>query len=289
MVLNKSCVGKSYPPTVTEVTLEAIQKYARACNDHNPSYYHPAAPAGIVASPMFNVVVSWLPLITALTDPDLHADLLRLLHASQDMEFFVSIRPGDMISAAAKIISIESVGGGETITVQLDATNHRGEPVSRTCFTAIIRGRRNRDGMTDADRPAKPIPRPNPILNISQTIDRDQASRYADASGDRNPIHTDENVARMAGLPGVIVHGLCTMALTSKVMIDHFGDGAPARLKRLAVKFSRPAFPGDIITTRVWRESDDDGVIRLSYETINPSGLAVIRDGVAEIGCERRV
>ena len=55
MPLNKSHVGKPYPPITTEVTLDAIQKYARAYNDDNPAFFDTNRPAGIVAPPMFAV------------------------------------------------------------------------------------------------------------------------------------------------------------------------------------------------------------------------------------------
>jgi acyl dehydratase len=284
MALNRSLVGKIYSPVTSEVTLEALQKYARAYNDDNPCYFVPPATRGIIAPPMFNAVVTWLPLITAISDPELRVDLLRLLHRGQDMQFFAPIRPDDRISASATIISIESGMAGESITIDLDASNQYRQMVSRTRFTALIRGRRDRDVSAEARSPASMTTLREPVLTVSQSIDRDQTVRYADASGDRNPIHLDSAVARMAGLPGVIVHGLCTMAFTSKVIIDHLCGGNPVRLKRLAVSFSRPVLPGDTITTTVRREDDGDGVMRFSYETCNAGGVAVIRDAVAEIG-----
>jgi acyl dehydratase len=281
MALNPSLAGKIYPPVTTQITLEALQKYARACNDDNLSYFDPSAMGGIIAPPMFNAVAAWLPLITAISDPELRVDLMRLVHRSQDMRFFAPIRPNDRISASATIVSIESSAAGEIITIDFDASNQQRQMVSRTRFTALIRGRRERDTPAQTRSPGS-TPR-EPVLTVSQTIDRDQTVRYADASGDRNPIHLDNTVARMAGLPGIIVHGLCTMAFTSKVIIDHLCGGNPARLRRLAVSFSRPVFPGDIITTIVWRESDRDGVMCFSYETRKRAGVAIIRDGIAEI------
>src|SRR5438270_1383680 len=115
MPLNRALAGKSYGPVITEVTLDALQKYARAYNDDNLSYFAPATPTGIIAPPMFNAVVTWLALITVLSDPELRVDILRLLHKSQDMEFLVPIRPDDRISATASIISIESGAAGELI------------------------------------------------------------------------------------------------------------------------------------------------------------------------------
>ena len=125
--------------------------------------------------------------------------------------------------------------------------------------------------------------RGEPIATVAQQIDKDQTYRYKEASGDFNPIHVDENFAKMAGLPGIIVHGLCTMAFTSKVMIDNFCGGDPVKLKRLRVRFTRPVLPGQVITTKVWPGGERDHRKILEFETFNPDGRAVIKGGLAEV------
>ena len=284
MPLNKSCVGKTYPPVTTEVTLDAIQKYARACNDDNLAFFDTNRPAGIVAPPMFAVVETWNALMTAVLDPDLQADLLRLVHGEQDMEFTNPIRPGDVITASAKIISIETKASGETMTVELNASNQTGHHVNKTLFSAFIRGGRNRDAVRaeSADRIVESA-RGEPEFTVAQKIDDDQTYRYAEASGDRNPIHTDASVARMAGLPGIIVHGLCTMAFTSKVAIDKLCSGDPTRLKRLRVRFSRPVLPGQTITTKIWPHAKESDRQTFTFETYNQNNQPVIKEGLAEI------
>jgi acyl dehydratase len=284
MPLNKSCVGKEYPPVVTEVTLDAIQKYARSYNDDNPAFFDANRPGGIIAPPMFAVVVAWNALMAAVMDPNVQADLLRLVHGEQDMEFLNPIRPGDIISASAKITSIETKANGETMTVALDASSQASQTVTKMIFSAFIRGSRNRDAeaRTASERVVEPA-RGEPDFTVAQTIDNDQTYRYAEASGDRNPIHVDENVAKMAGLPGIIVHGLCTMAFTSKVAIDKLCNGDPTRLKRLRVRFSRPVLPGQTITTKIWHDGDKPGRKVFAFETFNPNNQAVIKAGLAEI------
>ena len=284
MPLNKSCVGKEYPPVVTEVTLDAIQKYARAYNDDNPAFFDANRPTGIIAPPMFSVVVAWNALMAAVMDPNVQADLLRLVHGEQDMEFVSPIRPGDIINASAKITSIETKASGETVNVALDASNQSHQSVTKMIFSAFIRGSRNRDAeaRTASERVVEPA-RGEPDFIVAQTIDNDQTYRYAEASGDRNPIHVDENVAKMAGLPGIIVHGLCTMAFTSKVAIDKLCNGDPTRLKRLRVRFSRPVLPGQTITTRIWHDADKSGRKVFAFETFNPNDQAAIKAGLAEI------
>jgi acyl dehydratase len=282
MPLNKACVGREYPPVTINLAADAMQKYARAYNDDNPAFFDANRAGGIVAPPMFGVVVTWDALMKVMMDPELNVDLLRLVHGEQDMEFPTPMRPGDVVTATAKIVSIEDKSTGETMTVELKAANQNGQPVQKTHFIVFIRGSRKRDAAAPEARPVEPE-RGAPLLTIAQTIDKDQTYRYREASGDPNPIHVDENVAKMAGLPGIIVHGLCTMAFTSKVVIDKLCGGDPTRLKRLRVRFSRPVLPGQTITTKLWAEGERDGRRIFAYETFNPEGQAVIKGGVAEI------
>jgi len=281
MPLNQACVGKTYAAVTTEVSREAIEKYARAYNDDNPGFFDSNRAGGIVAPPLFGVVVTWPSLVNAVTDSELHADLLRLLHGEQEMEFFNPIRPGDKITSTAKIASIETRPTGEALTIELDAIDETRERKVRILFGAFIRGGGSRRAR-EKEQETQGVERAA-IVTVSQQIDADQTYRYAEASGDLNPIHVDENVARMAGLPGIIVHGLCTMAFTSKVMIDNLCAGDPVRLKRLSVRFARPVFPGQIITTKVSSAGDKNGRQLFRFETYNPEGRAVIRDGIAEI------
>ncbi len=282
MALNKSCAGKTYPPVASEVTGEAIAKYARACNDDNPAYFEPAHPGGIIAPPLFSVVPAWLALLGVVGDPELQVDLLHLLHSEQDMEFLGPIRPGDTITSRARIASLETRPGGETLTVALEAHNQDAQPVGRMLFGAFIRtGGGGRTG--DGEQRSPKVERGEPLFAVSQVIDPDQSLRYAQASGDRNPIHTDEAVARMAGLRGPILHGLCTMAFGARVIVERPCAGEPTRLRRLRVRFARPVYPGQTITTRVWDEGRRNGRRLFSYETFNPDGRAVIREGLAEV------
>ena len=101
----------------------------------------------------------------------------------------------------------------------------------------------------------------------------------ADASGDRNPPHVDENFARAIGYKGVFLQGLCTMAFASQAAIRSLASNDPRRLRRLKVRFSKIVFPGDELTTLFW--SAGDGTY--SFETQNQNGDLVIRDGLAEI------
>ena len=79
-------------------------------------------------------------------------------------------------------------------------------------------------------------------------IDRVQLCRYAGASGDYNPLHTDEPFAKeVAGFPTVFGHGMLTMGATAKVLTDWFGDG---KLLRYGVRFLKQVWPGDRLVAK---------------------------------------
>jgi acyl dehydratase len=281
MKLNRLLVGKQYPPQDYGVTTEAITKYALAYNEDNPRFLDVSRPDGIVAPPLFGAVMSWFSLMTVVTDQALNVDLLRLLHSEQDMFFYLPVVPGDVITSTAHIATIEARPKGEVLVIKINCVNQRKETVQDIIFTAFIRDRNTREKRGER---SKETTRGDPFLRARQTIDTDQTYRYARASGDYNPIHTDENTARMVGLPGIIVHGLCTMAFASKVIIDHVCDRDPLQLRRLRARFSRPVFPGQEITTAVWPGQELGPLRTYAYETYNPQGKAVIRDGIAEVG-----
>ena len=121
-----------------------------------------------------------------------------------------------------------------------------------------------------------------PIAKVTAHMDDDQTFRYSPASGDPMPIHLDEEAAKMAGLPGIIVHGLCTQAFTSWAVVQEVAGGDSSRLKRLAVSFAKPVLPGQDITTTIWRAGSHDGVTTYALET-TVDGVPVIKDGLAEI------
>jgi acyl dehydratase len=115
-------------------------------------------------------------------------------------------------------------------------------------------------------------------------VDDDQTQRYAEASGDHNPIHLDENIAKMAGLPRTINHGMCTMAIAVKGAVNGLAGGDPTRIRKVAVRFSKPVFPGEELTTRFWEQEGSVGDSKAyGFETYNPNGEAVIKNGLVEV------
>ncbi|MGZ8625725.1 MAG: MaoC/PaaZ C-terminal domain-containing protein [Actinomycetota bacterium] len=79
----------------------------------------------------------------------------------------------------------------------------------------------------------------------SRVVTREDVKAYAEVSGDRNPLHQDDEVARAAGFPGIIAHGMFTMGHLSSCVVSWSGDGAA--IARMRVQFRSPVFMGETI------------------------------------------
>jgi acyl dehydratase len=111
----------------------------------------------------------------------------------------------------------------------------------------------------------------------------DQALIYR-LSGDRNPLHSDPWFAReLAGFPKPILHGLCTYGVAGRALVGDLGGGDATKVQAIAARFTSPVFPGETLTTSIWRTEPGRAVYRT--EASNPDGSnarLVLEDGVAE-------
>ena len=119
------------------------------------------------------------------------------------------------------------------------------------------------------------------IPELKVTPDAGLTKRYAAASGDPNPIHTDEEFAKNVGLPGCILHGLYSMAQVARANTAAAG-GDPRKLKRLAVQFRGMGFPEQEITVSGTVTEERDG--RAVVDTVaEQGGNQIIRNAEADV------
>ena len=93
------------------------------------------------------------------------------------------------------------------------------------------------------------------IPSLSKIVKREDVKAYADASGDQNPLHQDDAFAQSVGFPGIIAHGMFSMAHVTKALTDWLGD--PGALKRMAVQFRAVVFMDETLVARGRVESVD--------------------------------
>ena len=115
-------------------------------------------------------------------------------------------------------------------------------------------------------------------LLLVDDLTRTQIVMYAGASGDYNPLHSDEKFAReVAGYPGIFAHGMLTMGMTGRIVTDWFDV---ARITKYGVRFVRQVWPGDTLTATATvdalREEDGVHLADVSITTVNQDGTTVL-------------
>ena len=108
---------------------------------------------------------------------------------------------------------------------------------------------------------------------LVEDLKRTQIVQYAGASGDYNPLHTDEVFAtKVAGYPTVFAHGMLTMGMTGRLVTDTVGV---EHLTKFGGRFTSQVFPGDTLTAKATVESVGDGTVELKVSTVNQDGVEV--------------
>jgi acyl dehydratase len=278
---NFDVIGQWSEPLSFSVTKEATIAYAEATNDQAEPHLR-----GDYAPPVFAIV----PVFPIMADRTMSAVpdelIMRILHGEQDMRFHRPIVAGDELSCRAQVVGVHGRSSGVVVTTLLETRDAKGELVNEQYFTGFFRGG-ELDGGHGDEPPAHAFDAAlrdrEPDAVVIQKFDEDQTFRYSEASGDLMPIHLDDDFAKVMGLPGIIIHGLCTMAFTSRAVIETVCPEDPSRLRRLVVRFSAPALPKHTITTEIWKTSNADGAATYAFETVTDEGTFVIKDGLAEI------
>jgi acyl dehydratase len=268
--LNPAAAGKTYPEAGFEVTAEAIEAYARATNDLNEHYL---SGRDAVASPVWPVVPAFEFLTLAVADPELGVEPRRLLHLREEHVLRAPIRAGDTLLSTGVLSDVDAASG--TFGVTVVERNQDGVEVAEVRATMLVRG---------AGRPAPIVPGELPVAASHEArvrVDPDQTWRYAEASGDHNPIHLDRAAARRAGLRGIILHGMCTMAMATAGAVNGLAEGDPTRIERVAVSFARPVVPGQELATRFWPEPHDGPAAAFGFATLDERGAFVLTNARA--------
>lgn len=264
-----------------KVDAEHTKAYAAATNDPIPAHLD-----GEYAPPVFAVVPAWDPLVEAMADVVPAEALFSVMHGEQDIFFRQPIKPGAVLRTTAAALGVHVKPNGTTVVAKADTRDADGDVVVEQYFVSFFRGLSEGEGAGDAapdHKLAEALQATDPLVTVNQQLDTDQTFRYAEASGDTMPLHLDDDFAKSVGLPGIIIHGLCTMAFTSWAVVHAVAGDDPTRLRRLAVRFSKPVLPGQVITTRIWKVGEREGATVYGYETANSDGDVVIKDGLAEI------
>lgn len=181
------------------------------------------------------------------------ADLIKArtlpVHVAQEVTFRRPVRVGDCLRSTAAVTSVSPGPAGVVAVIRMRTDDAASGRVCDSAATVYLPGvgmalfgespRGASAVITEVRAPA------GEMASVEYVIDREQARRYAEASGDHNPIHLDDEAARAAGFGRPIVHGMCVLALVCRAAVDELGEGDPTRVRHLGARFGKPVHPGD--------------------------------------------
>jgi acyl dehydratase len=248
-------IGRPGTPHHYDVTEEALGAYADATG-------------GRTAGPVFAIVPAWETIPVASRSVASDEARRRIVHAAQDIHLHAPIEAGMTLVSTATPIGVFARRSGTALVIR--AESRAGEQlVAEQYITELFRGLEAGEDRGEAAPEVPEGARDGEPYEATFEVVGDQADRYARASGDHNPIHLDDEAARAVGLPGRILHGLCTMAVAGRA-VEQVAGREPSRL---AVRFSAPVALGALVTTRVWPD--------LSFEATSGEAT-VLKGGRAE-------
>lgn len=210
----------------------------------------------------------------------------KLLHGSQQIRLFAPLPSTGRLNVVSEVADLQDKGEGKNAVVVLKGTGTEpdtGKLVAESLTTLVIRGEGGFGGQSGRRPQAPEVPDREPDATVALPTREDQALIYR-LSGDRNPLHSDPWFAReLAGFPTPILHGLCTYGVAGRVLVAELGGGDASKITSIAARFTAPVFPGETLTTSVWRTARGQAVFRT--EASGPDGAdarLVLEDGVAE-------
>ena len=277
-------LGRFSDPQPYEVTAEAITAYAAATNDTSEE-----AAAGEVAPAVSAIVpVFGRQSGHSVVGEDRRQELAgRIVHGEQWMVFHRPIVAGDRLLVRGATIGVHAKSSGVTAISKMETTDEAGAPVNDQYVTVFYRGVHSEVDAGEVAPTFKSLrgdEEGSELASVTYPVDADQPARYAGASGDHNRIHLDDEFARSVGLPGIIVHGMCTLALAARAICDAFGEPSSSAMRQIGCRFTHPLLPGDRLTTNVSRLQPGAGGTRAArFSCVDGAGDMVLGAGFAEL------
>ncbi len=211
--------------------------------------------------------------------PEFGIDWVKILHAEQDFVIHKPLPGTGAIRGHYKVAGIEDKGEGRGALLHQEKTltdAQTGETYATVRSTLFLRGNGGEGGFGEKIVPAAALPEraADKVVEIA-TLPR-QALIYR-LSGDWNPLHADPKIARKAGFPMPILHGLCTNGLATRAILAHYCGNDVAKFRGMFVRFSKPVLPGETIRFEFFEE----GAAQLRFRAIAVQRNEVVLDRCA--------
>ena len=178
-----------------------------------------------------------------------------LLHGEQDITLHQPIPPEGTIESKGRVAELWDKGKACLCVLEVESTLKGGEKLFTNRFGLFLRGEGGFGGEA-GPKAGNLRPERAPDGEIESPSLLQQALIYR-LSGDKNPLHADPEIAKMAGFDKPIIHGLCSYGVVCKAVVDEVLGGDVSQVARYQARFRGVGFPGETYVTSYWREGDE--------------------------------
>ncbi len=185
-------------------------------------------------------------------------DYSKVVHGEQRLMLEKPLEPEGEITVDARVLSAfdKGQGKGAIINSELVAKDAKtGEKLYTLVSTTFARGDGGFGGPAGSGLEPHTLPTRKPDLTAAAETRIDQALLYR-LNGDRNPLHSDPELAKRVGFPVPILHGLCTYGTACRTILREVAKYDHTRIRGFDVRFSSPVYPGETILTDMWVDGD---------------------------------
>jgi acyl dehydratase len=218
-------------------------------------------------------------------DPRTGADPVKLVHGEQDLRLLAPLPASATLIARNRVVSLTDKGAGKgAVAVLLRELFDKdsGQKLVESRNVTFLRGDggfSEKSGVSDpGPAPLPPVPERAADFEVTLTS-LPQAALLYRLSGDYNPLHADPDFSAKAGFERPILHGLCTYGMAARAVIAKALDNDASRLRRLAVRFTSPVWPGETVRYELWKT---DGTALHLRATVDERKTVVLNNGVVE-------
>jgi acyl dehydratase len=277
MKLSSRIAGAQAPPVEQVLDARWIMAYSAGIGESDPRCYDTGAEA-LPAHPVFPVCYEWQPLQPVRSLPELQPVHSRLVHAQHDIVFHRPLRAGETVRTSARIVAALARAPGAFLVFRCETRDAQGSLVVVSHYGYLYRGvaLEGPDArLTDVPDPPALAAKLSPIGEIP--VPATAAHVYTECARIFNPIHTDIAYARAAGLPGIILHGTATLALSVSKALHAF------KADRISVRRIQCRFSGMVLMPNTLDVAAAFSKNRISFETHNADGEVVVSRGGIEL------
>ncbi|MCZ4353090.1 MaoC/PaaZ C-terminal domain-containing protein [Roseovarius aestuarii] len=183
-------------------------------------------------------------------------DLSMVVHGGLELTFDAPFEPAGEVDVRARIIGLTDKGPGKAAIIRHETSIYRDdERIFASASNLFVRGAGGFGGSVGEEARRQTPPQGQPSASVEIATRPDQALLFR-LLGDRNPLHSQTEVAKRAGFERPILHGACTFGIACLTVLERYCDGAPERMTSFAARFSGPLYPGETLHFDFWETAN---------------------------------